>query len=350
MPTKNRTKIRKTANSKAASKSRPSELRQDLVSLDWVTIATGRAKRPHAFAAVKEFVHDDIASCPFDHLETSGNEEPVLVYGSKKDWTIQVLPNKYPAFTTKNAACPEAISKGPYRLMEGVGYHEVIVLRDHYKQLAELPVASIQELLRAYKERYLALNSKPCVNFTAIFHNHGREAGGTLTHPHSQLIALPIIPPDIRRSLEGSERFFKEQQKCVHCVVLEYELRNKSRVVYENDSMAVITPYASHAAFELRLFPKKHAPRFEDLTDKEERAAADALKAALWKLHKGLNNPSFNYFIHTIPPKGHDYIHYHWHLEIVPKSQIWAGFEISTGIEISAIAPEKAASFLRRIK
>src|SRR3989338_7011280 len=210
--------------------------------------------------------------------------------------------------------------------MEGMGFHEVFVLRDHVKHPAELPVIRIQELLHAYRQRYMALKDKSCVNF------------------------IPIFPPDVRRSLDGSERYYLGEKKCVHCVMLAYELKTKSRVVFENSWAAVLAPYASHAAFELRIFPKIHQPHFENMSATEERYAAEALKIALWKLCKGLGNPSYNYFLHTAPAKGHQYDHYHWHIEIVPKTQVWAGFEIGTGIEVSTIAPENAAKFLRSVR
>lgn len=334
---------------KSSSVTRPSELRQDLVSLDWVAIATGRAKRPHAFVAQKKFVHDDIVICPFEDLKKSGNEKPLLTYRRNHNWSLAVIPNKYPAFTDGSQLCPAPVAVGPHHVMEGTGFHEVFVLRDHYKQPAELPLFAVQELLRAYKERYLALQDKGCVNFISIFHNHGREAGASLTHPHSQLIATPIIPPDVHRSLEGSERFYLGERKCIHCVMLDFERKAKTRVVFENACMVVLAPYASHAAFELRIFPRAHQPHFEAMSPKEERCAAEALKVTLWKLFRGLKNPAYNYFIHTAPTKSHAYDHYHWHIEIIPKSQIWAGFEIGTGIEISTITPEKAAKFLRSI-
>jgi len=344
--------LKTTQQSKKLKKfvKRPSELRQDLVSLDWIAIATGRAKRPHAFAARQTFVHDDTETCPFDNLEKSGNEKPTLVYGKgKKNWSLLAVPNKYPAFTDGHSSCPISVPVGPHNVMEGVGFHEVFILKDHFRNLAELPTVRVRELLHAYRERYLSLKDKSCVNFISIFHNHGREAGASLTHPHSQLIALPIIPPDVRRSLEGSERYYLGEKKCVHCVMLAYELKTKSRVVFENSCAVVVAPYASHAAFELRVFPKSHQPHFETMSAKEEQCAAEALKVALWKLFKGLGNPSYNYFLHTAPTKSHQYDHYHWHIEVVPKTQVWAGFEIGTGIEISTIAPENAAKFLRSI-
>ncbi|MDP3963619.1 MAG: DUF4921 family protein [bacterium] len=329
---------------------KPSEFRQDLVTGDWVVIATGRARRPHAYAAGRPVVNDDIATCPFEDLVKSGNEKPVLTLKDKNGWTVLAVSNKYPALTHGNGTCPIEASQGLYRYMEGTGFHEVVILRDHYATLAELPASRIVPLIAVYRQRFSVLKKEPCINYISIFHNSGREAGATLTHPHSQLIALPVVPPDIARSIAGSDRYYLGEKKCVHCELLSYERKEKKRIVFENAHMIVMAPYASRSAFELRLFPKRHGPHFEEMTSGQEHAAAEALHAALWKLHKGLKNPAYNYFVHTAPTKGHQHDHYHWHIEIIPKTQIWAGFEIGTGIEISSIAPETAAAYLRSIK
>lgn len=330
---------------------RASELRQDLVTGDWVTIATGRARRPNAFASQREFLHDAIETCPFEDLEKSGNAPLPLAYQREGgSWSVQVIPNKYPAFTRGDLGCPLTLDHGPYSWMEGRGFHEVVVLADHYRSIAELPLEAVAELFRAYRERYLALRDEGCVNFIAIFHNHGREAGASLTHPHSQLIAIPAVPPDVSRSLEGSERYYEGHRQCVHCVMLDFERREQKRLIFENDGFVALAPYVSRAAFEIRIFPKNHEPHFATMNPSEERQAAEALKISLWKLHRGLGNPAYNFFIHTVPVRGHQYDHYHWHIEIVPKSQVWAGFEIGTGIEISTIDPDAAAEFLRSLE
>lgn len=329
---------------------RPSELRQDLVSGDWVAIATGRAKRPHAFAAKTEFKHDPIETCPFDNLASSGNEAPVLTYKKENgDWSLLVVTNKYPAFTNGTLGCPMVVDHGPYSTMDGRGFHEVVILRDHHKSPAELPASAVRELLQAYRDRYHALRSEGCVNYVAIFHNHGPQSGASLTHPHSQLIAIPVIPPDIRRSLDGSERYYDGHRKCVHCVMIEFELKEARRIVFENEHFVAIAPYVSRVAFEMRIFPKNHEAHFENIEGAMLARGGEALQVSLEKLFKGLGNPSYNFFIHTAPATGHEYDHYHWHIEIIPKTQIWAGFEVGTGIEISTIDPDAAAEFLRSI-
>lgn len=329
-----------------------SELRQDIVSGDWVVIATGRAKRPDEFLkSRRETFKQPQAACPFEKLL----KNPLLAYSpdgveNRKSWWVQAAPNKYPAFA-EHGVCALYHKEGPYQRTDGVGFHEVVVTRDHERSLALMSDAEAELVMRVYQERYLALKEDGCVEYISLFHNHGRQAGATIAHPHSQIIAVPVIPPDISRSLRGSASYFYKHKACVHCAVLEYELEKKERIVYENEFFAVLAPYASKTAFEMRLFPKGHAPHFEELDPSGRMALANALRSALAKLHKGLNNPDYNFFLHTAPTgDSQEFHHYHWHFEIVPKTAIWAGFEIGTGIEISTIAPEKAAEFLRKIK
>lgn len=327
-----------------------SELRQDAVSGDWVVIATGRAKRPHAFVRKKKQWYQPKRTCPFENPQKSGNEDPVLVFyrdKTKKDWWLQVLPNKYPAF--HSGLCPPEFPYGPYTRMEGVGFHEVVITRDHDRSFALLEDGEAEQVIRAYQERYLALMNEDCVKYISIIHNHGQEAGATIYHPHSQLIAIPVIPGDVMDSLKGASNYFKKHKHCVHCVMTDWERKEKKRIIYENESFIALCPFISRTAFEVVITPKTHSPHFEMINERDRVFFAKALRAVLRALWKGLKNPAYNYFIHTAPcEEKANYHFYHWHLELFPKTAIWAGFEIGTGIEISSIAPEDAAEFLKK--
>ena len=126
------------------------------------------------------------------------------------------------------------------------------------------------------------------------------------------------------------------------------DIKDGRRIIYENDKFVVLCPFAPQVSFEVRVYPKEHQPYFEKMTEVEKGLFAEALGQALSKIYKGLNNPSYNFYIHTAPCSGESYSHYHWHLNIMPKTSIWAGFELAAGIEISTIEPEKAADFLRK--
>ena len=329
----------------------PSELRSDPLSRDWVIIATGRGRRPETFQ--KERNKKDVSSeknCPFCFTE---EEKPLLVFSSgkkskkfAKNWTTISVPNKYPALIPSNFL--DERKEGPYyKKMNGVGFHEVVVTRDHKKSLAQLPLDHVIEVINVYQERYLDLMNEPFVKYISIFHNHGKEAGASIFHPHSQIIAAPVIDPDLNSSLSRSEKYFQETGKCIYCQITDWDRKDRRRIVFENKGFVVICPFASKAAFEVIISPKEHSPYFERISDEEKKYLAEAMQVSLRKLYKGLNDPPYNFYLHTAPSDGRNYSFYHWHMTIIPKTATWAGFELSTGIEISTIEPEIAAQYLK---
>ena len=337
------------AENKRNTKNKLTELRQDLVTGDWVVIATGRAKRPEEFAAHKreEVLEDPDKLCFFCHPEETGQEKDVLLYErAPGDWSLRVFPNKYPAFAESQNGVKH-FEEGPYFGMEGVGFHEVIVTRDHAKQLALMDKMEVAEVFDAYQDRYIDLMNKKSVNYIDIFHNHGKEAGASIAHPHSQLMAIPVISPYVKGELDGAENYYRANHHCVYCTMAEWESENKKRVVFENADFIAFCPYSSRAAFEVWVMPKKHAPYFERITHDEKVSLAEVFGTALSKVYKALGDPAYNFYLHTSPCDGKDYPHFHWHIEILPRTATWAGFELSTGIEISTIQPEVAADFLR---
>jgi UDPglucose--hexose-1-phosphate uridylyltransferase len=325
-----------------------SQLRQDLVSGDWVVIATGRAKRPDEFAKFQRVLDDKgIESCLFEDPTATGQEKDVLIYHKNDgDWTLRVFPNKYPAFSQTGKG--KKISEGPYCSMPGIGFHELVVTRDHYRQLALMDTMEIAEVFDAYQDRYLELMNKSGVNYIAIFHNHGREAGASLPHPHSQIMAIPVVAPYVQLELDGASQYYKSNKQCVFCVMAEHESDEEKRVVFENEEFIAFCPFASRAAFEVHVMPKKHSPYFERITDAQKMKLAEVFGKALSAIYKALNDPPYNFYIHSAPCDGTDYPHFHWHIEILPHTATWAGFELDTGIEISTLEPEVAAEYLRK--
>lgn len=336
-----------------------SELRQDLVTGDWIAIATGRVKRPEHFniksasepgkeTQKKVNKKEEIENCPFDNLEKFGNKGKIMDYPNGEDWFVRVIPNKYPAFKMNTKLNKR--SSGPYKIMDGVGFHEVLIYKDHFKHIYDFSEGELVRVFDVYQSRYLSLMNKKYVDYISIFHNYGKEAGASISHPHSQLIAAPIVPPDIHRSLVGSTEYYFKNKRCVHCIMIDWEKEDKKRIVFENDDFVAFCPFVSRAAFEVRIFPKDHKPYFERVTNEDKKGLAEMLKVILRKINRGLNGSAFNFFIHTAPCDGKDYPHYHWHIEVLPKTSIWAGFELGTGVEISTVEPEEAAKYLRDVK
>lgn len=336
-----------------------SELRFDLESKDWVMIATDRAKKPKDFKleekkAAKNGKKEAKQKCPFCSLGIENM--PVLIFsqGKKierpellpKDWTLMVIPNKFPAVAPGEKLRERA--EGPYSLMDGIGFHEVVVTRDHLRDMSQCSVEEIKEVLDAYQERYLELMNEKFVNYVSIFHNHGQPAGATLVHPHSQIMAIPVTDPDIQKSLIGSKRYYDFHQKCLHCEMLKWDKETGERIVFENNDFIALCPFASRMAFHVRIYPKKHLSYFERVKEEQKIALAEAFQAVLLRLRKTLGDLAYNFFLRTSPCDGKDYSYYHWHFEILPRTSIQAGFELGAGIEISTIEPEKAAELLRK--
>ncbi|MBI2952968.1 MAG: galactose-1-phosphate uridylyltransferase [Chloroflexi bacterium] len=331
------------------------ELRQDPVTLKWVTIAVERAKRPHTFTQAPKVVVKATGECPFCYGHEGETPPEVMAYRdpgtgpNTAGWSVRVVPNLYPAFGPASGDLnPRHV--GPYTVMNGLGAHEVLISSpEHYKDLALLPQDQVTLILKSYIDRYLVHRNNPVLKYVLIIVNHGKEAGASREHPHAQLFGIPIVPHTVVEEIEGLQRYKTEKGTCAYCDVLAYEMKVGERIVYENDKFVVFAPYASKVPFETWLMPKSHGAHFEAMSDQEVRACGDALRTGLAKLHYGLNDPPFNFYIHTAPYSGEGNGLYHWHIEILPKLSIWAGFELGSGIMINTALPESAAEFLRKV-
>jgi len=333
----------------------PSELRYDLVSKDWVVIATGRARRPETFKKEKRQKKSlSKKECPFCNIESQEKPVLTLVNGKKvsgqaipSNWTVIVIPNKYPAFLP----FPDLGKKtegGIYQKMNAVGFHEVVITRDCNRSLGQLEVKKVKEVIDAFQKRYSELMKKKFVNHISILHNHGAEASASVFHPHSQIIATYLVDVDLNKALSNSKKYYTKTKKCISCQMTNWERKVRERIVFENKEFLAVCPFASKSSFEIIISPKKHLSNFERITEKEKWQLAEAFKAALGKLYTGLNDPAYNFYLHTAPCDGKEYPYYHWHWTILPKTSIWGGFELGTGMEISTIEPEKAAEYLRK--
>jgi UDPglucose--hexose-1-phosphate uridylyltransferase len=330
----------------------PSELRCDVASGDWVVIASGRAKRPEMFKKEERIKEDNSGEdCPFCDYENVKNAIVSFEDGRKvetltENWSAISVPNKFPAFVPSDDL-DKRHENGLYQTMNAVGYHEVVITRDHCKSLGQLPVDKVREVLALYKERYLDLKKKQHVNYVSIFHNHGREAGASIPHPHSQILTTPLIDIDLRKALEKGRAYSENKKNCIYCQMNEWEMKKRERIIYENDLFLALCPFASKAAFQIIISPKKHLAYFEDINEEELDMLADVFRAALSKIYNGLNDPPYNFYLHCAPSDGMDHGYYHWHWTILPKTSIWAGFELGARMEISTIKPEEAAKYLR---
>lgn len=327
-----------------------SELRQDLVSGDWIILAPERAKRPELFGP-KKSVRKILprSTCPFESKtikKSSANWPPILSYPNDKNWKAIVVHNKYPALKHFRG-CSLDLRHGPNATKTGVGNHDLLITRDHNKNFADLSQNDAVEVLSLLQKRYKELAKDMCNFYTSTFFNWGSSAGASVYHPHYHILTLPIIPPDVAHSLNGSKRYFEAHKRCVHCVILSFDLKEKKRIIDKNRYSVSLSPFVARSPFEVRIFPLRHRARFEDTPKKELKAVADILQKALRRIRINLKDPDLNFFIHTSPLKNLKYNYYHWHIEIIPKINIFGGFELSTGVEINVVDPERAALILK---
>ncbi|MBI2357539.1 MAG: galactose-1-phosphate uridylyltransferase [Deltaproteobacteria bacterium] len=328
------------------------QLRKDPVIGRWVIISSERAKRPNY--ALKKSDSSRPGPCPF----CAGNEEAtppeIAAYrpdGSRPNapgWTLRVVPNKFPALMIEGELGRRG--DGVYDLMNGVGAHEVIIeTPKHESNIGSLSEAEFEDLLWAYRDRVLDLNKDKRFRYILIFKNQGAEAGATLEHTHSQLIALPIVPRNVVEELKGALEYYKYKERCVYCDIVTQEIEDRGRLVSENEHFLVICPFAPRFPFETWILPKKHSPFFEHASKQEYLDLSRALRETLVRLNRALNDPPFNYIIHSNPLREPENGHYHWHIEIMPKLAQVAGFEWGSGFYINPVTPEDSAISLREI-
>jgi UDPglucose--hexose-1-phosphate uridylyltransferase len=338
------------------------ELRKDYLLDRWVVIATERGRRPTDFAK-KEREQAKTSVCPM----CPGNEHmtppAVLVYLKSgkgirkgkdkngfrhKNWLIRCIPNLYPAFAPPKTEISRKKIMKSSDLAVAVGHHEVLVESpNHDEHPADARIQQLVYVVNAYVDRLRDLSAKPYVRYVSIFRNHGLEAGASLSHAHSQIIATPFIPKIAEDELKASRKFWEQNRKCIFCDILEKE-REGPRLILENSKFIVFAPYASVNPIEFWILPKEHEATLLDLSQTEVKTFAETLKACLNGLKQLANDPPYNYGFH-LAVNENERGYYHWHLEVYPKLAIWAGFEKSTGIYINTVTPEAAAESLRKI-
>jgi UDPglucose--hexose-1-phosphate uridylyltransferase len=324
-----------------------SELRQDLTSGDWILLAPGRAarpkfldqKRPPRKAAPKN-------TCPFEDLEKSGNWPPIFALPNEKKWDIVVIPNKFPALERGNV-CSIPFRNGIYHARTAVGTHSLLITREHSRHFVDLSKKDVVRLFGVIQAFHRMSATDRCAAYISTFYNWGQTAGASVWHPHYQMLTLPIIPPHTAHSLRGTNDYFKKYGRCVRCDIIKVERKKKSRVVAENEYAIAIVPYASQKPFEVAVLPKKHWPSFRETSPEATAGVALLLQSVMQKMKNYLHDPDLNFYIHDTPLDHKNYDHHHWHIELIPKVSIDAGFELSTGIEINVVDPDKGAAMLR---
>jgi len=327
------------------------ELRKDPILGRWIIISTERAARPtdfvmHTGRSTKK------GACPF----CRGNEDmtPPQIFSisddssssNGDDWQVRVVPNKFPALRIEGDLNKRG--DGIYDLMNGIGAHEVIIETPrHEKSLGGLSHSEVVKVLIAYRSRLLDLKRDKRFIYGMLFKNVGQPAGASVEHTHSQLIVLPTVPKLVKEEMAGAKIFYDYRGRCLFCDMIRQETEAETRIVQKNEKFIAFNPYASRFPFETWILPVNHESHFENITDDSFDALAEVLLSTVKKLESTLQEPSYNYMLHTTPFDIYHSELYHWHIEIIPRLTRVAGFEWGTDFYINPVPPENAAGFLR---
>lgn len=338
------------------------QLRKDPVTREWVIIAAERSRRPSDFRVNEETLTRPVFSpncpfCPGNELMTPGE---VLAYRNSysppnsPDWWVRVVPNKFPALSIEGDLDRSGV--GMYDMMNGIGAHEVLIeCPEHDRSLADVPLKQAQEALWAYRDRCLDLMQDRRFKYILLFRNHGRVAGASLEHPHSQLIALPMVPREVTLMMEGAARYYDYHERCVYCDMVKQEINFGERIVCQNADFIAFCPFAAKYPFETWIMSRQHVSSLIQEDRGRINAFAALLQEALQRIGETLHYPPFNFTLHTAPinPErdrdSQGARDFHWHLAIMPRLTIAAGFEMGTGIYINVTTPEDAARHLRSV-
>ena len=329
-----------------------SEIRLNVITREWVIIATERAKRPSDFKNNKDKNHlpHYLASCPFCPGNEHKTPPELFRIPDGENWKIRVVSNKFSALSPDGAKTRDE-DGGLARTVSGVGFHEVIIETPaHDLTTGLLDAAQIEDLIRAYKARFTQAHSDSRIEHAIIFKNHGEASGTSLEHSHSQMIATPVVPIQFRDRVQAALHYFDDTGECIICAVSRKDREDGTRIILDTEHFVTLIPYAALSPFHTWLFPKRHSASFASINEEEIKDLAIHLKTILSKLHYGLDDPDYNYVIRSSRPRdiGNEYCH--WYIGIIPKLTQAAGFELGSGMFINSSLPEKNAEFLRAVK
>ncbi len=308
-------------------------IRKDYILERYVFYATSRGSRPVEFRRiVKQKPSGMCYFCPGSETQTP---DEIGRYGSAVQWTIRWFKNKFPAVEPKGN--PKLSGLPFLKVSSNYGVHEVIVETPrHEEQLAELSAEQTSQLLKVYRERIAALSKDGNCKYVQVFKNHGRDAGTSLIHEHSQVVSVPQLPTAVKEECDAS----KKSRRCPYCAIIKKEAKSK-RLIAENSAFIAFAPFASRFNYEAWIFPKKHLRTFDDFSESDFLKCASLLKKILIKLQR--MDASYNYHIHYSPKKEN----LHFHIEITPRIATYGGFELGTGFVINSVMPEDAAAYYR---
>lgn len=326
-----------------------SELRKDPITGRWVIFATEFRQN---LSTLPQTGTPTATACPFCTGYENFTPQEILAYRpsdttpNDTNWKIRIVPNKYPVLRVEGQL--DARAEGMYDKLNGIGANEILIeSQQHLHDLNALPVEHVEQIFNLLRDRFLDLKKDARIQYLQAFRNYGELAGANLAHPHMQLIGLPLIPKLIVTEMDGLRRYHSFHQRCIYCDIIRQDAHTPERLISENDFFVALTPYASRVPFEVWILPKQHRAHFMEISKPELQAYASITQDVLSRYKRVLNDPAYNWFLHTAPLQTSDQALFHWHTEFIPRLARFTGFEWSTDYYINPTLPEEAAKFLR---
>jgi UDPglucose--hexose-1-phosphate uridylyltransferase len=324
------------------------ELRRDPVVGRWVIIAADRGRRPSDFPRTPPVLSENEEHCPFCPGREAGTPpELAAIRGADGTWRKRVFRSLHPVIAAEEEFLK--LGEGMFDMMSGYGKHEVVVESPaHESSYATMTIEELTELALLWRERILVLRLMDHVRSVTLFGNRGVGSGATIAHPHSQLIATPAAPRRLTEEIATCYAYFQSKERCVLCDLYESESSGPRRI-HENEAFLLMAPYAARFPFEMWIVPRLHASHFEEIDDAGARRLAEMMSVAFRLLERAAGDPPYSFVLHSAPSRERGMVHYHWHIEIMPRLANTAGFEWGTGFYINAMPPETAAETMRSL-
>lgn len=324
------------------------EFRQDPFTNEWVLVSTDRMNRPHSLV-VPTLNFSDASKLvnPFSDIVKGGAKNEILLElkDAENQSQVFVVKNKYPLL--REMERPVYRTEGPYYLVEGEGNHELVIYRDPDTPIRNFAIKNISLMFQAFRTRSLALMQQKHIRYVSIIHNHGYKAGASVAHPHSQIIATPIVPDGIERIIEGARLYHRSNNRDLAQVIIDFEQETKNRLIFENDDFIAFAPYASKMAYEIEIYPKYSNPHFAYIKSGELHSLSKIYKRILQAYYAHLGDIDYNMSIITAPVDGNLYPGFRWFIRLSPRVSFAGGYEIGTDTDICVVAPEITAEILR---
>lgn len=330
--------------------------RLDPISGCWTIFSSGRAARPMDFAVSIEKANNT-ASCPF--CFGSEDRTPPEVWKSlgEKGWAVRVVPNKFPAVSQsgdEESVSARVLDRGPtlFQSHPIVGGHEVVIESpEHIRSVTELNLDHFIQTFVAYRDRIRHWSMMDGIGNVSVFKNVGPEAGASLSHSHSQVVATDYVPDDIAIAMRNQAKHRARTGACLQCDLIRQEVRDGTRVLFLTEEMIAFCPYASPHAGMIRISSRSHRSSLIHLDNFELGATAQMVWQSICRMEKTLGKVAYNYVLNVRPPGLADASDaFHWSIDIIPRTSKIAGFEWNTGMMINSSLPEVAASSYRAVR